>query len=362
MGRIRALRDLEPGERVLRVDRRHPLHLLRSALPALMLLIALPLPFAVLRAAADTVLTLVCTGGLLALALGWLAWAWADWRADWLVLTDRRILWIERSPWVRERRWEAPLSSVQNVAAVSGEGLVARLAGCADLVLDTSSRGVQRLHAIHHARGAAASILDAQRYSARRVDRLLRLRAGMGIVDEETLPEPEAPGVRVWRRHPWLLIRRALRPAGIFVVGVLLTAALNDLLPFALTATLASVWAAWLWDDWRNDEVVVTADRILQTRRSPLRLHDESWQASLEKVQDVGYEIPNPLAQLLDYGTVTVKTGGEDGEFVLGDVPHPREVSAEINRRLQLLRGRRDRKLLRAVEESVRSVLHAHGL
>jgi membrane protein YdbS with pleckstrin-like domain len=360
--RARALRGLQPGESVLRVYRRHPLLLVRPALPGLALLLTLPLPVAALSAARSPLLVPL-GGGLLALGVAWLAWAWADWRADWLVLTDKRVLWVERTPWVRERRWEAPLGSLQTVAAVSA-GPIARLTGCADLVLDTASRGVQRVRGLRRAHEAASAILATQRHAARRSKRLERLRSAMQVEPPAIgATEPESPRAVVWRRHPWLLAKGVLsRPVPLLLAGVILSAAPGGSLCLALAATGALVWTVWLWDDWRNDEIVVTAERIVQVRRSPLRLRDESWHASIEKVQDVAYEVPNLLAHLLDYGTLTVKTGGDGGDFELPGVPRPREASAELNRRVQLRRGRKDRELLREVEETVRSVLRMHGL
>jgi membrane protein YdbS with pleckstrin-like domain len=360
MRRPRALGDLQPEERLLLLARRHPLMLLRWAAPALTASVALAAAGRALQAAGlDAALPVV--NALLAAALAWAGWTWADWRADLLALTDRRVMWIERTPLVRERRWEAQLGGVQNVAAVA-RGPLPYIFGCDDLVLDTASRGAQRVEGLRRAQETATAVLDAQAYAARRSHRLGRLRADMGLRPAGD-PQAEAqPELLVWRKHPWLLLRDMWGPvlllgAGAWAGGLQRFPALP-----AVAATLALLWAAWLWDDWRNDETVVTAERVVQTSRRPLTLHQESWQASLDKVRDISCTVPHPLAQLLGYGMVTVETDGDSEGFRLEGVPRPREVSAELNRRLTLRRTRGRQDLIREVEATVRAVLRERGL
>lgn len=356
----RALQDLESDERVLLVARRHPLSLLRTLLPPLILLVVLCIVAAILLALGLSALAPVI-GGVLVLGLPWLIWVWADWRADFLALTTRRVLWVQRTPFLRERRWEAPLSNIQNVAAISG-GPIEHLCRCADLVLDTTSRGVVRLHSLRRAAVAAGAIVDAQGYSARSATRLRRLRTELGLEPEQAATAAERPGVRVWRRHLWLLVRSLVLPTALLAVSALLASLLDLRIILLVASTVVLLWGVWIVDDWRNDEIVATSDRILQTSRRPLTLHEETWQASLDKVQDVSYSIPNPLAQLLDYGTVTVKTAGDGIDFEMAGLPNPRAISAELNHRLQMRRGHKERAFLREVEQTVHAVLRARGL
>lgn len=354
------LRGIEPEERVLLVVGRHPLVLLRTALPPLALLLVLGvLGTSLARLGDSPLLALLAPAGVI--AAPWLIWIWADWRADVFVLTEKRVLWLERTPLLSERRWEAPLSGIQNVAAIS-RGPVWHVLGCADLVLDTASRGVQRLYGMRRAHEAADRIMDAQAYTARKSVRLRQLRVAMGLAPEVAPTGPETPAVLVWRRHRWLLVRGLLRPAAVAVAGLALSAVLDSPPVLAAAFSIALLWTGWAWEDWRNDELVAMPNRVVQTKRSPLSLHQESWQASLEKVQDISYDIRTPLAQLLDYGTVRVQTAGDGQDFELEGVPHPREVSAELNRRLQASRKVREKKLLREVETTVEAVLRAHGI
>ncbi|MDQ3855443.1 MAG: PH domain-containing protein, partial [Chloroflexota bacterium] len=217
MGRIRNLRDLAPGERVLLVGRRHGLVLFRSELPAVCLFLLLCALGGGARALRSPAL-LMAVGAALVLVVLWLLWCWASWRADRLIITDRRVLWLERTPLIRERRWEAPLEKLENVTAIC-RGPVRRCLGCADLVLDTASRGAETLRGMRRAHELAGGVLEARQYATRRSSRLRRLRTEMGVY-AESKPEPvEETGARVWRRHRWVLVRSCLRPVGLLALG-----------------------------------------------------------------------------------------------------------------------------------------------
>jgi hypothetical protein len=54
----------------------------------------------------------------------------------------------------------------------------------------------------------------------------------------------------------------------------------------------------------------------------------------IARVTDVTYTVPGPLANLLDFGHIVIKTPGEETEFRFAGIPHPREVHAEIMSRV----------------------------
>jgi hypothetical protein len=54
----------------------------------------------------------------------------------------------------------------------------------------------------------------------------------------------------------------------------------------------------------------------------------------INRISDVMYEVPGPLANLLNYGNVVIKTPGEATEFDFKGIPCPREVQQEIMERV----------------------------
>jgi hypothetical protein len=87
----------------------------------------------------------------------------------------------------------------------------------------------------------------------------------------------------------------------------------------------------------------VTGDHVIDIERLPMGLFEERRQASLAQIQDVRYRVPNPLANLLDYGDVIIQTAAEEGGFVFRRVYRPAGVQAEIFRRIERFHERQRR-------------------
>jgi hypothetical protein len=67
---------------------------------------------------------------------------------------------------------------------------------------------------------------------------------------------------------------------------------------------------------------------------------------TFDKVQNVNYKIPNPLATLLDYGTVSIYTAGGEGKLDFTSVKSPKKVQTEVFRRLTAYQTRQRRQEL----------------
>jgi CRP-like cAMP-binding protein/uncharacterized membrane protein YdbT with pleckstrin-like domain len=100
------------------------------------------------------------------------------------------------------------------------------------------------------------------------------------------------------------------------------------------------LWFLYQYVDWRNDIYVVTDDEVIDIERD-LAIYpffffytESRRQASLANVQYVDLNIPHPLAMILNYGNVLVKTAGAEGTLDFLTVSNPRRVHDEILRRL----------------------------
>jgi hypothetical protein len=94
------------------------------------------------------------------------------------------------------------------------------------------------------------------------------------------------------------------------------------------------VWALWCFEDWRNDLYVIDAERVYHVESLPLGLREQWKETLISRVTDVTYTIPGPLANLLGFGDVLIKTPGEATEFRFAGIDNPREVHAEIMSRV----------------------------
>jgi len=74
--------------------------------------------------------------------------------------------------------------------------------------------------------------------------------------------------------------------------------------------------------------------------KKPLFFAEERREASLGMVQNVIANLPGPLAYLFNFGHVEIYTAAEIGRFDFMFVSNPREVQAEIFRRIEAYRTR----------------------
>ncbi len=84
--------------------------------------------------------------------------------------------------------------------------------------------------------------------------------------------------------------------------------------------------AVWIW---RNNRILVTNEHIVDIdqvtifRRSVATL-------TLSRIQDVSAEIAGPVQTLLQYGTITVQTAGQQEKFRFDYLPNPYAVEQYI--------------------------------
>ena len=114
----------------------------------------------------------------------------------------------------------------------------------------------------------------------------------------------------------------------------------------------AVLWFIYQYIDWRNDVYIVTNNEVIDVERelAPYPFFfvftESRRQASLANVQYVDLRIPNPIAMLLNYGNVIVRTAGAEGTLDFVWVANPRRVHDEILRRLGIYQQKeREREL-----------------
>jgi hypothetical protein len=315
----------------------------------------------------------------------WAAWRVLDWRNDWFIVTDRRVIHVDEIPLIRLRRDEAPLEMIQDVTAHM-RGLWQNLLDFGDVENQTAGTlGTVRFTGIRKPRKVQAQI-QALMGGARRRDaappedkRVRDIREFLGLPPREETPvPPDAEDLRwesdthrrdqlglmlrrlflaepefgenqiVWRKHWWVLLGDLLQPVFIVcsLVAVLWLASgtaweytrwIDGL--FGLMLGGALIWVAWQALDWHNDVYVVTDERVVDIEKVPL-LAEERREARLDRIQDVRYDQPTIIHRIFDFGHVWLETAGEIGRFTFDYVPHPREVQGEIFRRLDAYRRR----------------------
>ncbi|MCS7220290.1 MAG: cyclic nucleotide-binding domain-containing protein [Anaerolineae bacterium] len=320
--------------------------------------------------------------------LGCIAWVAIDWSNDWLIVTTRRVIHQERVILTSESRFEAPLEKIQDIHV--RRRWLGQLLGYGTITVQTAAT-VGRLEfdylpdpetaKQHIFEQMTRRLAGVQATSRERIRRELEEHLELGILPappQATLtvwpatsasgttsrrsslrfrlfPFREEEGDRItWRKH-WLnlLLRTGwplLFTIAVPAVAVLVWQSWGDLRAqgvetasavflFSLLELASVLWLLWQYADWRNDVYIVTSDRIIDIEKKPLFFSEERREASLGMVQNVNSHIPHLLAFVLGYGDVTIQTAAEVGAFRFVFVPNPREVHAEISRRLDAFRA-----------------------
>jgi CRP-like cAMP-binding protein/membrane protein YdbS with pleckstrin-like domain len=396
------------GEYQVAVYRRHWIVLVQRMLMPLALLALSLLVAAGLAALSTAILSspaVVLALAILGLGVPLLGavWAYFDYHYDCLIVTNRRIIRIERTPFIDTARSEAFLTNIQDVHRVT-PGMLARLLGYGTITVQTaSSGGAMKFTKVAHPEQVRETIFeqaDRAREQATR-ERQARIaqqvqRAISEVTSGETPPPPparptevtsesaeglaavvigvligslayfwpktrtEERGVVTWRKHWWVLVRGLIIPLLLLVALGAMSAyawwswGTVPWLAVAPIAGLLVLWLVWRYEDWRNDLYQLTDDHIIDIERRPLGFFEERRQASLGQIQDVRYVVPNPVATALDIGNVVIETAAEVGNFTFDSVYHPAGVQQEIFARIDRykMRTEADEERRRAEELS----------
>ncbi len=309
--------------------------------------------------------------------------AWAillvvDWRDDAYLVTDRRVVSDERLMIIHKTRAEAPLKRVRAVEVT--QGTIEQIFGYGDVVIQAFAGQVIFRNVANPSTVREVILERAKRArnEARDVDQLNiteTIRSGLGwqplksgqpkAESAATQPQPAAEGVVVgalryflprfrerrgtdvtWRKHPLRLIKRlAGGVLGIVFMSFVAIAGPGSAPTFAgplrwdsflvFGYGLFAFWAWYQYEDWRADVYTLTPERLIDAEKKPLlgRLTQRS--APIESVLNVSYDRPGIFANLFDYGTVTIETGGETGQLTFDWVGNPLSVQQEIFMRLE---------------------------
>jgi len=378
---------LREGEEIILFQRRHPVILLMWLIPPLLLLMALGIAAWLLTRwlhwspGATFLIWLI---GLLPGA-GWAVWRIFDWENDYYILTNQRVLHIEKVYFFYESRVEATLDRVQDVR-VRIPGLMANLFYYGDVVIETA--------------GAVGRIVFSAIAKPRKVQRLIFQWAGLPAEqlaerrreDEPERWEPEKarwrqphrvlyrmffavvpPGDEtiIWRKHWWILFTGLVWPVtalvaflAIMVVWVQFELPRAGQYIWLVGIVAALLWIVWRTIDWRNDLYILTPDRVIDIEKRPFVLEDRL-EAGLGMIQDVGYTQPGFIRMMLNFGHVYLETAGELGRLTFDNVPNPSEVQREIMRRVRAFRAaaqlREEKRQRQRVREMVEGILREQG-
>jgi len=368
--------------------RHHWLILFRKTLLAQILILALIGSFMVVsRITAPTYVWFFFGFGVISALLA-LAWGIIDYLNDYIMITNRRVVRHEKVLFFSEWRQEAPIDQVQNVTTT--QTFLGNLLGYGRVDVQTAAvRSPIRFDYVPDPNTVKTAIFaqrDTRASHVRAEGKLIihHLLAGRLGVDLQLpsrvridAPERSAPlqpswwqsfvdallgrlhlqrtlqDRIIWRKHWVVLFIQIAGP--LFILAAILILLLGQLIAISALAPYSQllqtfdivlvlcgladlIWLAWLVEDWRNDTYEVTNTEIIDIEKTPLFLSEVRRSARLNDIQNVAVEIPTPFHYWLNFGNVQMETAGKEGILTFNRVPGPREVAAEINRRIDAFR------------------------
>jgi hypothetical protein len=381
---------LGDGETVHGLARKHPALLIRALL---LPMLALSAGLGILAAAglSESGVTASVGAGLCALGLGLGVWRGLDWRNDFYVATDRRVVWLEKVIGIYDNRQESPLKMILSVAVDSG--LIGRQLGFGDVTVRTYTGAITFKDAPHpHAFAATIESLGRRwQLSTRQSDRqtihqALQQRLASGppaetppayrpadadaqrALDEAGLDHWtlevrfEEGGVITYRKHLAVLFAHLLLPT-LLLLSTLALAATSFggsagysgsslFYPVvAISGVAAALWGAYEYADWANDLYQITPTHIVDVHRKPLGRESRKV-APLENILGTEVDRRGPIGIVLNFGDVVANVGASSFRFdgVLNPSAAQQDIvraqEALVDRRLETDRRRRQDEMV----------------
>jgi hypothetical protein len=324
----------------------------------------------------------------LVLVLGWIAWSYIDWGNDYYIVTNQRVVWLEKVIGLYDSRSEAPLNQILSVGVESD--LVGRTLGYGNVLVRTFVGAIPFRHVLYP--NQAAHMVEEYWHRTQEISQqaekeafkdALRQRLGLLKQTEEKKAAPkeerkfvfprlykpnlvkiffqnlfkvrlEEGQTITYRKHLFVLVQQVFLPSVIFIGLIGLTFArlytlatspdlaliqtlqdgsrAADTIAVSLPLLMIPVIGWWIYQymDWTNDIFRVTGDQILDIDRTPFGT-EERRAAPLDNILGTRYERLGFLGYILNFGTVYIDVGS--AQFAFENVLDPAAVQSDIDRR-----------------------------
>jgi len=374
---------VRPDEVIYFIARKHEV-LLYQALTGPVVALSVPVFLFVYFFLTRSFFAIFGAGILLLADGGWAVWNWIDWGNDYYIVTNERVIWLEKVIGIYDSRQEAPLSTVLSVGVETD--VTGRLLDYGHVIVRTYVGKIPFNHVSHPYE--AAHMVEEQwtrtKHSESRMEKeAMRnvLRQKMGLTVETKTDQPPKPDVQAsptfyrrsifkvisanwfklrqedggtvtYRKHLFVLWQQIWQPTLLIILlavgivarlitlvrtpGVSLFDFTNgfkvDTIVIALPIVMIPfiVWWIYQYIDWSNDIFQVTPDQILDIDKKPFG-SEERRAAPLENILSTQAHRYGLAGYFLNFGTVEITVGGTHLDFV--DVLDPVGVQADIDRR-----------------------------
>lgn len=375
---------LAPDEVVYFLARKHWVALYPKILaPFGLLIVPAFFAYAYFAILSHPIVAAAAWGSFLA-AVFWFAWLILDWGNDYYVVTNERVVWLEKVIGIYDSRQESPLRMIVSVGVEVNQ--FGRWLDYGNVIVRTFVGRID-FAIVNHPKQAAKMIeeyWDRTKQAAVATEKEAMkdaIRSRLGIpVPPKPQPAPAQPtssmpkqngagwlkllGANtlklryetgesvIYRKHWVVLLLDSWMPlAGFFATFGLFLSRLyqlyfdpNNVFISLATGVDVDVWAMitigimllfigwfiYLVADWSNDVFEVTSDQIIDIDRTPFGTETRN-AAQLENILGTKYERRGVLGNLFNFGHVYITVGGN--KLTFEDVIDPASVQSDIDRR-----------------------------
>jgi signal transduction histidine kinase len=374
---------LHPGEVIHIFTRRHPATLWVDLLKPLAALLLSGLFFFVSTLTRLETIPIILGFTILVFSILWTFWEILDWRNDYFILTNQRVVWIEQIIFQAAARQEAPLAAVQSVDVQTSQ--IGRILGYGNVLVRTfTGTGSLRLTNVDkpkHMKGNIEELLMRVRKKTEVTaeDQLREsIRHSLGIEARQVedtvfyVEKPEGDPAEkfallrtrevssdgktiTYHRHWWVLLSKLWLPS-IFLMGMFATlvyAWFNNYQILTFTFPTLSFYVFWFigfliilgilgyhYVDWKNDIYKINEDdMIIDSEKKPFG-EEISRSAPIKNIISLTHERKGILRLLLNFGNVRVVVADETLPFF--DVHNPAQVQQDIYYRQEQIKLQRE--------------------
>jgi hypothetical protein len=318
--------------------------------------------------------------------IGWFLWTIIDWANDYSIITNRRIISLDKVAFFYESRQEAPLDAILSIETKTDQ--TGRIFGYGNILIRTFTgvvifRQLSQpdlvIRLINEER--SKSKILSKRSQRNTKEDFIRDRLGFKerlidpFEDDTTNEQAEVPptvtsgklsslistffrlrmeenGVITYRTHWFILLKKIFYPSLLllilFFLFVFSAFGILEIFPFSsvfifilCSGFVISLWWLYQYIDWRNDRYIITRDQIIDVNRKPLG-QEQKRSAPLKNIQTVEYKRKGLISLILNFGTVYIRVG--DTTFTFDFVYNPSETQSEIFERYQEFLGDQKQK------------------
>lgn len=377
---------LQKDEVIYFLARKHPI-LLYQKLPGPIFALAVPLFlfYSWYTIAHFFIVVFAASLSLIAVIL-WTIWLSIDWGNDYYIVTNQRVVWLEKVIGIYDSRQESPLNMILSVSVETDQ--LGRILDYGDVIIRTYVGRIP-FHHVNHPEQAQHMIEEywnrtrehAMGTEKEAMKNALRTKLGLPIPpkpkpasDKQAAPEPKQKSAGailgllsanrlklryelgenvIYRKHWVVLILESWIPffstLGVLLlllyrIVVLAFDPAQALISFQNggfhSDTMATMWFLLLFPlggwlayeivDWSNDKFEVTPEQIIDIDRKPFSRESRN-AAQLESILGTHYERRGIIGNLFNFGTVYITVGGDHLAFE--DVIDPATVQSDIDRR-----------------------------